>query len=590
MDKSAIYHRSTDQYCYPIDTDNIVIQLQTGKDIARVILVCGDPFDGGILGGDWQWKGEEKEIPVCTELENHLLWSITIAPPYKRLRYYFRVLDAAENEYIVLEEGIFPFAEYQQKTSPDRAFNYAWLNENDIIQVPQWVKDTRWYQIFPERFCNANDTLNPAGVLPWTESEAVSNEQFYGGDIAGIISKLDYIKDLGINGIYLTPVFEASTSHKYDTNNYFKLDPQFGSEEDLKTLVSEAHKRDIRIMIDAVFNHCGPQFEPWLDVLQNREQSIYKDWFMIHDFDKLDDLKSSTHDSRFYTFAFTPDMPKLNTNHPQVQEFLLEVSMYWVKNCDIDAWRLDVANEVCSDFWRLMRKELKALKPDIYILGEVWMDSINWLRGDQFDSVMNYPLTGAISHFFTEKKQTTQQFAYKINACYSLYSQQINSVLFNLLDSHDTQRLYTASENEDSFWQQLVILYTMTGSPSIFYGTETLMAGKHDPFCRRCMPWESLQQGKFDDSLQEMKKILALRKNYNDIFNEGKLTWACQEEKPRLLAYTKKYHQQTISVFINASDQAEKTNPDGRVIYSRSFQNNNLGIGGIVIYLTDEEL
>lgn len=164
-----------------------------------------------------------------------------------------------------------------------QCFVFPWMNPCDIPVTPKWVNDTIWYQIFPDRFCNGDHSIDPDYVVPWRNRGKVKNEECFGGDLAGIIQKLDYLKELGINGIYLTPINESPSNHKYDTTDYAKIDPRFGDEDTFKRLVLEAHKRDMRIMLDGVFNHCGYYFAPWQDVLAKGADSEYYDWFMINE-------------------------------------------------------------------------------------------------------------------------------------------------------------------------------------------------------------------------------------------------------------------------------------------------------------------
>src|SRR5699024_5658775 len=206
----------------------------------------------------------------------------------------------------------------------------------------------------------------------------------------GIIKHLDYLVDLGINGIYFTPIFKAHSNHKYDTIDYMEIDPQFGDKSTFKELVKACHEKGIRIMLDAVFNHSGYYFSQFQDVLEKGENSKYKNWFHIKDFPIQTDPVPN-----FDSFAFTSHMPKLNTEHPDVKQYLLDVATYWIKEFDIDGWRLDVANEVDHQFWREFRTAVKSVKQDVYILGEIWHDSMPWLQGDQFDAVMNYPFTNS---------------------------------------------------------------------------------------------------------------------------------------------------------------------------------------------------
>lgn len=213
---------------------------------------------------------------------------------------------------------------------------------------------------------------------------------------------------------------EAGTNHKYDIKDYRKIDPAFGSNEDFKHLVQVAHQNGIKIMVDAIFNHSGTEFEPWIDVLNHGKNSQFADWFMINDWDNLKTLKY-TMDGAYYSFAFTGLMPKLNTNNPDVIEYFCNICREWILEFDIDAIRFDVGNEISHKFLKVLREKLLQLKPDIYLLGEIWHNSISWLLGDEYDTVMNYPLLSGINDFYINKAKTKFDFECMINHCYTMY-------------------------------------------------------------------------------------------------------------------------------------------------------------------------
>ncbi len=226
MDFNAVYHRANDNYCYPLDGDNLIINIKTGYDVKEVHIIQGDPFQAGILGGAEEWTGELENIPFKKNLKHQLWWTTTIKPEYKRLKYYFELITDTEIWYY-FEDG---FVSEEQMKLPGRSrqcFVMPWMNPCDILQTPFWVNKTIWYQIFPERFCNGNPDLNPENTLPWREEGEVTNQEFFGGDLEGIINKLDYLQDLGISGIYLTPINKSPSSHKYDTSDYTEIDPPF---------------------------------------------------------------------------------------------------------------------------------------------------------------------------------------------------------------------------------------------------------------------------------------------------------------------------------------------------------------------------
>lgn len=582
MNFPAIQHLATENFCYCLDKDTLVINIKTGKEITAINLIYGDPFAGGILGGNWKWEGKTLTITEKKDLQYHTWWTTKISPEHKRAKYYFEVF--AENEtFFFLEDGFYTKDELEHKKGPLQCFTFPWMNPIDICKTPDWVKNTVWYQIFPERFCNGDPSINTPQVLPWGNSNhQVKNKEAYGGDLQGIINKLDYLKDLGIGGLYLNPINLAYTTHKYDTIDYYEIDPVFGSKKTMKELSQKAHERGIKIMLDGVFNHCGWLFPQWQNVVKNGPKSPYYSWFMVNKwpFDKNWENSSK---GNFYAFAFADFMPKLNTNNPEVQKYLLDVCEFWVKKYDIDGLRLDVANELSHDFCRELHKKMKSLKPDFYIIGEIWHNSMPWLRGDEFDSVMNYPLAEAINRFFLDNKQKKQTLVQDLNRCNTMYPIQITEVLFNLLDSHDTIRLITKTGSENKTWQQLVMLFSMPGTTCIYYGTEVLLKGNHDPDCRRCMPWDEIEEGEFDDRIEFTKKLIQLRKT-EPALSSINYTFENSYNNERIieLLKTDEKTKTQIKLIFNASDSDIKILQEiepATILLSKGFstcENNNV--------------
>ena len=309
-------------------------------------------------------------------------------------------------------------------------------------------------------------------------------------------------------------------------------------------------------MFDAVFNHIGSSSKQWQDVLKHGKDSKYVDWFYIEQFPLIDESKRTRHSKEmlnYRAFSFSEYMPKLNTENPEVIEYLLEVGRYWVRNFDIDAWRLDVANEVDQRFWRLFRDELKAIKPEIYILGEIWHDSMNWLKGDQFDAVMNYPLTDAILGFFATDTLNAKQFTSLINELHVNYPINVNEVSFLLLDSHDTPRLINkCSANKDKAKLAYLFQFTQTGSPCIYYGGEIGLEGGEDPLNRKCMIWDETQHDL--DMKAHIKNIIKLRKKHAALRSHN-MSWLLVEEMQNSVIFQKEDHEEKIVIAMNNSNK-----------------------------------
>lgn len=565
--REAIYHVPKGSYCYAYDEDTMHIKLRTKKDdCSQVFLAYGDPYNWVTeeVDGEEVSRWDKVEIPMekvgTTKLYDY--WFVAIQPERKRLRYGFLCKNATDCVFYG-DNGILEVENGKSADDNSEYIAFPYMNPVDIFQGPEWVKDTVWYQIFPERFCNGNKENDPEGALPWGSTEPTPSN-FFGGDLEGIISKLDYLKELGVTGVYFTPLFVSPSNHKYDTTDYMEIDPSFGTKEVLKKLIEEAHKRGIKVMLDAVYNHAGWTFGPWQDVLKNGEQSKYKDWFYINRFplfpEGIDPFNMPAHGEGNFrnlgydTFAYTPFMPKFNTENPEVRQYLLDVSTYYAEEFNIDAWRLDVANEISHDFWIDFRKAVKAVNPDLYIVGEVWHESSAWLRGDQFDSVMNYPLGNAIINFLAKGKINAEEFGDRLIDQMHRYSENINEVMFNLLDSHDTPRLLTqCKNNKDTFKLAYVIQLSQMGSPCIYYGTEIGLDGEHDPGCRKCMIWDEEKQDR--KIYNHMQTLLQLRKDYASICR-GSLHIIDVDAKNNTITYMKQYNNEKVYYFINNSNQS----------------------------------
>ncbi|UHA74964.1 alpha-glycosidase [Paenibacillus sp. 481] len=518
MQLEAIYHRSKQNGSYAYDRETVHIRIRTKKDdVTAVDVIAVDKY---------AFQRTTVSVPMRKFTSDALFdyWEAAYKPPYRRLRYAFRLEDAQEQWYLT-ERGF-------RKELPEHyfeSFEFPYLNGVDVFEPPTWVKEAVFYQIFPERFANGDKQNDPPNVQPWGGEPKPDN--FFGGDLEGVIQHLDHLSELGITAIYFTPVFEATTNHKYDTRDYKKVDPHFGSNEKLKELVAACHARGIRVLLDAVFNHAGRTFPPFVDVLEHGEQSAYKDWFYVHDYP----LRVEDGIPTYETFAFEPIMPKLNTEHPEVKQYLLDAARYWIEEVGIDGWRLDVANEVDHQFWREFRQVVKQANPEAYILGEIWHDSMAWLQGDQFDAVMNYPLTDAMLDFFAKETVDAAEFSSLVGTQLAYYPQQATEVAFNLLDSHDTPRLLTQCGG-DKRRMKLATLFQFThpGVPCVYYGNEIGIEGEGDPDCRRCMEWDEEKQDR--ELFNFYRDVIALRRKHAALRSVG-IRFLQAEAGSRVLMY-----------------------------------------------------
>lgn len=538
MLREAIYHRPKNNWAFAYDAAHIYLRIRTKRgDLTSVTAIYGDKYA-------WDQTAQRSEMHVFASDELFDYWETVVKPPFRRLRYAFELIDA-EGSVAYMTEQSFLTEEPKDSLS---FFDYPYINPIDLFQPPAWVKDAVFYQIFPERFANGDPSLTPASAEAWGNEPTPSN--FFGGDLQGVIDHLDYLNELGINAIYFTPVFQAPSNHKYDTTDYMKVDPSFGTNDKLKELVEACHARGIRVLLDAVFNHAGGTFPPFLDLLKYGSESQYADWFHVREWP----ISVSEEGIPSYeTFAFVASMPKLNTEHPDVKRYLLEVAQYWIEEIGIDGWRLDVANEVDHAFWREFRQTVKSVNPEAYILGEIWHDSLMWLQGDQFDAVMNYPFTNAVLDFCSYGKLDAKQFADAIGNQLAAYPLQVTETAFNLLDSHDTPRLLTISD-EDERRMKLAALFQLTfpGVPCIYYGDEVGLTGGGDPGCRKCMEWDEEKQNR--DLFSFYQSLIAMRMEHAALRGTG-FSFLSAESGSKLLAYERQEGAERFVIVLNASEE-----------------------------------
>lgn len=583
MNTGAIFHRCGFPDCYPRNPDELIIQLRTGKDVEEVILIHDDPYAGGCTG-HMPWNGQEDPMIRKWEFADHDLWFLRLQPAHKRQQYYFRIRSGSEILYL-FEDGLRTPDSAEKPGRLKQYFKFPWMNPVDVIAPPEWVNDTVWYQIMPDRFCKGGTHPRRTPLRNWDKAKSIHFWDTFGGDLKGITQRLPYLRDLGITGIYLTPIFLSNSNHKYNTFSYDEIDPDFGTEEELVALVQEAHRLGIRVMLDAVFNHVGTQFAPWKDAIKRGPESPYFNWFFINQWPQPL-LPGKTEDGRFYSFAFAPMMPKLNTNNPEVIDYFLRRTIHWVRDWHIDGIRFDVGNEVSHRFLKDLRRGLKEIRPDVYLLGEIWHDSAPWLQGDEYDAVMNYPLMESLHDFYLDGGDS-RSLMYAMNRIDTLYPEQIRNAQLNFLDTHDTMRVLTRCGNEDIFFQQLAFLLAMPGSACLYYGTEIAMPGGNDPDNRRPMPWTDVDAGVFRPTWEAVSSLIALRKAWPQL-RRGELLWKHDPAHPRYVRIGRQEDGNSVllALCLNCGDTPVSL-PEGTLLFRRCVEGDTLLPGGTAIVQTE---
>ena len=385
--------------------------------------------------------------------------------------------------------------------------------------APDWVKDAIFYQIFPDRFCRSERYRAVGKFVPWNSRP--TRENMFGGNLAGIEDKLKYIAGLGVNAIYLCPIFKSNSNHRYHTVDYFEIDPVLGTLKDFDRLVKKAHKLGLRVILDGVFNHCSRGFFQFNSLMELGQNSPYVDWFHVKGWP----LNAYSGKPNYECWWNYPALPKFNTGCPDVREYLFSVGEYWTAR-GIDGWRLDVPNEIDDDsFWQEFRRRVKAINPEAYIVGEIWDAPERWLQGDQFDGVMNYLFRKAVMKFlFDEHPISTEEFCSRLREA---FPEGRGDIPMNLLGSHDTTRLRSQPcASWDRIRLALTLMFFLPGAPCVYYGEELGMEGGKDPDNRRSVPWEKLSQMQKEPVFALVKELTEMRKN-SAVLRDGKLEIAC---------------------------------------------------------------
>ncbi len=479
MIEEALYHMPETEYAYARDSGTFCLRLRTARsDTPGAAVIYGGKYDF------WE-KRQKKEMELTYRDRLYNYYCVELKPRDLRLVYVFELLEGGRRLYYS-EDGL--TEGYDFSKAYYNAFQIAYLNPCDVPSPVDWMGSACFYEIFVDRFFEGNTDKDRSYInLPW--GQIPTPKSFAGGDLRGITKKLSYLEELGINALYLTPIFKSVSNHKYDIEDYFEVDGIFGTKEDFRELVDSAHERGIRVVLDAVFNHVSERCRQFRDVVKNGRSSNYFDWFIIRG-DRVDREKVN-----YECFSQCGYMPKWNTSNREVQDYLISVGLYWLREYNIDGWRLDVSDEVSHQFWRRFRQALKSENPECVIIGENWHNANSYLRGDQYDSVMNYAFTKACLDFFAFGALDAEGFADRLNALLMRSTDTADNMMLNLLDSHDTHRFFTeVGEDRTKLKSALAVLYLFVGAPCIYYGTEIALPGGYDPDCRRTMDWAKAEE------------------------------------------------------------------------------------------------
>lgn len=485
----AVEHINWLEYQHTLPDGRICIRLRTGRgDFECVTLRIADKY--GPCAPETRAVAVEMNIAWQDALFDY--YQVILRWDDPRISYFFTL----ERDGLLLfydQDGFVTPQEKEKRNGKLSCFSlyYAYPAE----PKPDWAHGCVGYQIFPDRFRREGEIED--GIEPWG-SENVQNHFRFGGNLAGIRAAVPYLASLGVDVVYMTPIFVSNTSHRYNTFDYYQIDPLLGTEAELRELVQALHAHGMRLLLDGVFNHSGIAFAPFDDAVKKGTNSPYYDWFLFND------------EGNYQHFGVDGGMPKLNLRNEAAQQYFCDVGQYWMETCGIDGWRLDVSTEVWPDFWRIFRKAVHEINPCALLVAECWDDSRHCVTiGDMFDSTMNYVLSRAIWSFFGEKALTLTQFDARVNRAMMMYPHAVQEVLWNFLGSHDTERFLTrCGERMDAYQAGVFFQMTHPGVPIIYYGDELGMTGADDPYCRHSMIWDQVEDNAM---LAYEKRLIALR-------------------------------------------------------------------------------
>lgn len=517
MEKAAILHYMDGNYSFVNSKGEYVFRIRTkAGDAIKVIFHGRDKYIHMLKSSDKK-KAEMKKVATDEVVD---YYEVALKLDMICFRYFFELVDENGDS---LYYGNYTFWDKKPREISQMFDCPLKSKEEDRFVVPQWAKGKVVYQIFPDRFSGGEKNNEKL----WYDSPLKNWRAMYGGNLRGIINKLDYLKDLGVDIVYMTPVFLSDSNHKYNTTDYFMIDPGFGTKEDLKELVDKAHSLGMYVMLDGVFNHTGLDFFAFRDLKEKGEQSKYKDWYYPKSFP----LKGKFGEKPNYLcFGYFGGMPKLNTANKEVREYIYDVVTYWMKECGVDGWRLDVGDEISHGFWKWFRNRIKEFKEDALIVGENWFYAPAYLQGDEWDSIMNYHFRDAILGFIGNQTLSATEFAGRMGFMKGTIHPETYDVLWNLIDCHDTPRfMHVVKGNKKKQLLAASIQILSHGCPMLYYGDEVGMTGGKDPDCRRGMLWDEEKQDK--QILSYYKKLLALRKSEPCIINGEQKILMTDDEK-----------------------------------------------------------
>ena len=535
------------EYAFALDDTHYIFRLRTGKGEAESVWFYY--ADRAVMTPKLQFA------PLPMEkfrTDRYFDWyEIRLETRFERIAYYFELQNGVET--------LFYYGDcYEMAGTPTRAdyFQLPFNHRADRFAAPAWTRDAVVYNIFPDSFA-AGKRLAPNGAPPCR-----------GGTVRGVTENLDYIASLGFNCIYLNPIFAARSYHRYDTLDYYRIDPHMGAEDDLRDLVRRAHALGIRVILDGVFNHVSSDHPFFRDVLEKGRASRYYSCFYA--LPETPRLPAAGELPGYTCFSYVADMPKTNTADPFLRQYFCDVGAYWVRKFDVDGWRLDVANELDDGFLRAFRASVKAAKSDALIVGEVWENAAHYLGGDMLDSAMNYDFRRYCRRFFAEQTVDAETFDTNVSTLLLRYNENALFAQLNLLDSHDVSRFLSLCGGKTERMELAVLLQmTFPGMPCVFYGDEKGLCGESEPEYRRPMAWDA------SSPLEEVyRRMIALRKTHPALRDGSFHTeLACGG----VYRYSRVWNGTKITVAMNLGAEPVKTQKRGTLLLKKGENRDIIG-------------
>ena len=536
MNKAAIWHEATSRFCFCLEPGRFLFRLQTGAEPLRaVFLHTRDKYLPLHLLDSRRRTPMER---VCSDglrdyYEAELRFDVVC------LRYYFEIVDETGTSWFYSNDR---FTRHPP-TDIERFFDCPQnLREEERFLAPTWAKNKVLYQIFPSRFAT---TVAVPDKL-WYQAP-ISARTDLRGNLPGITKNLEHIRELGADVVYMTPIFYSHSTHKYDTIDYYRIDPTFGTEDDLIELVNKAHALGLRVVLDGVFNHTGTEFFAFQDLKEKEGSSSYVNWYYPESFP----LKNFPGKPNYKTFSYFYGMPKVNLRCRQAADYFTGVALHWLRVTGADGWRLDVADEISHEFWKGFRRAVKAEFPQALIVGEVWHHAPDFLQGDEWDSVMNYPFYRAVLDFAVEGVTTASEFLGALGFQRGNTHTAAFPLLWNLMGSHDTARLLHLCGGDRSRHRLAAAIQLLSpGMPMIYYGDEVGMTGDRDPDCRRGMLWDEARWDKA--TWDHYRTLLRLRREHPAI-TDGRVLRREARDDQALVRITREKDARQVTLVFHAS-------------------------------------